>query len=68
MGLSEKEKREIARMVNESLDNQFAFFTRPVVLKHLDSRTGSIPEWLRQKTVGEIIDAYVALRANGRIK
>ena len=68
MGLNEREKREIARMVNDSLDNQFAFFTRPVVLKHLDSRTQLIPEWLRQKTVGEIIDAYVALRANGRIK
>jgi hypothetical protein len=68
MGLNEREKREIARMVNDSLDNQFAFFTRPVVLKHLDARTQLTPEWLRQKTVGEIIDAYVALRANGRIK
>jgi hypothetical protein len=68
MGLNEREKREIARMVNDSLDNQFAFFTRPVVLKHLDSRTQLIPEWLRQKTVGEIIDAYAALRANGRIR
>jgi len=67
MGLTEREKKELARMVNESLDNQFAFFTRPVVLKHLDSRAGSIPEWLRQKTVGEILDAYVALRANRRI-
>jgi hypothetical protein len=67
MGLNEREMKELARMVSDSLDNQFAFFTRPVVLKHLDSRAGSIPEWLRQKTVGEIIDAYVSLRASKRL-
>ena len=54
-------------MVNDTLDNQFAFFARPVLLRYLDKKTGTIPEWLRQKTVGEVIDAYVALRTDGRI-
>jgi hypothetical protein len=67
MGLTDREKKELARMVNESLDNQFAFFARPVVLKLLDSRAGGMPEWLRQKSVGEILDAYVQLRASRRI-
>ncbi len=67
MPLSEREKNEIARMVNDSLDNQFAFFTRPVVLKHLDAKAGTVPDWLRNKTVGEVIDAYKELRARKRI-
>ena len=67
MTLTEREKKEIARMVNDTLDNQFAFFTRPVVLRHLDKRAGAVPEWLRQRTVGEVIDAYVALREKRRI-
>ncbi len=54
-------------MVNDTLNNQFAFFARPVILKHLDSRIEGFPEWLRDKTVGEILDAYIALRANGTI-
>ncbi len=67
MALNKREKEEIARMVNDTLNNQFAFFARPVILKHLDSRIGGFPEWLRSKTVGEIIDAYVALRTSGAI-
>ena len=54
MALNKREKEEIARMVNDTLNNQFAFFARPVILKHLDSRIGGFPEWLRSKTVGEI--------------
>ena len=67
MGLNEKERRELARMVNDSLDNQFAFFARPVILKLLDARAGALPEWLREKSVGEVLDAYVSLRAKNRI-
>src|SRR5579871_716656 len=67
MALNRREKEEIARMVNDTLNNQFAFFARPVILKHLDSSIEGFPEWLRDKTVGEILDAYIALRANGTI-
>jgi len=67
MALTKREKDEIARMVNDTLSNQFAFFARPVILKQLDVRIGGLPEWLRSKTVGEIMDAYVALRTSGAI-
>jgi hypothetical protein len=68
MVLNKRERDEIARMVNDSLENQFAFFARPVILKNLDSRVVTVPDWLRQKTVGEIIDAYLTLRSNGGIE
>jgi len=67
MSLDASQKRELARMVNDSLANQFAFFARPVILSVLDSRAGAVPEWLRGKTVGEVIDAYRDLRESKRI-
>lgn len=68
MPLTQAERKELARMINDTLDNQFAFFARPVILTKLDEKAQAIPSWMREKTVGELADAFKDLRAAGRIK
>jgi hypothetical protein len=67
MALDAAQRRELARMVNDTLDNQFAFFARPLILTSLDRAGRGIPEWLRSKTIGEVLDAYRDLRESKRI-
>jgi|GEM_PF-2261318 len=68
MGLSLAQRNELIRIVTDTLDNQFAFFARPLILSKLDEKARAIPPWLRDTTVGELADAYLDLRGKRRIR
>jgi hypothetical protein len=68
MAMTQAERKELARMIHDTLENQFAFFARPLILAKLDEKAAAIPPWMREKTVGELADAFRELRSGGRIK
>ena len=66
MGLSDDQKTALVKMFNERFPPYS--LARAGLLQFADEYAQAIPEWLRSLNMGDVLDAFMELRATGRLQ
>ncbi|MCI4318112.1 MAG: hypothetical protein L3J96_06190 [Thermoplasmata archaeon] len=66
MGLTDAQKTDLVLMFNDRFPPYS--LARAGLLQFADEYAHSIPDWLRQLNMGDVIDGFMELRTTGRLQ